>query len=57
MYSKSKWHRFLLLSPVGLAGYKAIVDHIEAVPETQENILRIQKTAVLTNLTAHLSIL
>ena len=34
MYLKSNWHSFLLLTPVGLAGYDIIVDYIEAVPET-----------------------
>ena len=33
MYPKSNWHRLLLLTPVGLAGYGIMADYIEAVPE------------------------
>lgn len=36
MYSKRDCHSFLLLTPVGLAGYIIIVDYIDTVSETEK---------------------
>lgn len=39
-----------MLTPVGLAGYNIIVDYIDTVSETWENIIKAKKTEVLTSL-------